>query len=362
VLLGEEEGTLRQMEEWVDSGGRLVIGFTDGWPSPKFLQTFALEGVRFINADNGEVLYEFKQDSESDGRIPTALRKLIEARKQREDTDQKRSLREDFDEIIAYTPAECARYPIAECTGRFRPMCETIESLALRTGEPIALDTGDSSPASVLKIQGGEQARTLIAEYKWGRGSVLLVSDVSLFDNLSLRAGDNSVLLVNVLSDGRAPVLFDEFFHGLSIRGNPIWIFAQPGYRIIILMLLGTVALFIWHELPSFGVVPPPETTPRRTLDAYLDSVSRLLLRTRSQRRQLLAESKDAFLWKTARKLQLAGERNQLDAIRNHLRRVDAAQADEFDVIIAAYERYDRQGCSSKDLLALLQRSHRCLS
>lgn len=361
ALLESEEDVLRQLETWVHDGGQLVVSFVEGWPSSKFMRIFSLEEVRFVDLDKGELLYDIDY-SESEEQIPIGLRKFLEDAKRHEAEGGDRSLGDDFDEIITFSPPKCVKFPVAECTGRFRPMCASVEQLAVREDDPVALDVGDSSPDSVLTIDGPIEPRTLMAEYVRGKGSVVLVSDVSLFHNLSLREGDNSLLLLNLLGERREIVLFDEFFHGLSIRGNPIWIFAQPGYRIIVLMLLGIVALFIWHELPAFGVIHPPEKTARRTLEHYLDAVSRMLLRTRSQLEQLLTDSKSAFLWRMARKLHLAGERNQLAAIRNRLRRTDAEMLERFDGIIAEFDRYHHQGCSPKELLALLQRSHRCLS
>ncbi len=360
-LLEAEEGTLHEMENWVRDGGQLVISFVDGWPSPKFLDTFSLEGVQFTDFADDEPLYS-SEDLDPENKTPIAFRKYLREQKKRAEEGGDPTIQDDFSEIITLTPPECVRYKIVERTGSLKYSSADVEELALREGDPVAIDTGETSPASVLKLAYGEEERTLIAEYTHGKGSVILVSDSSIFDNLSLLEGENSVLLVNMLSEERDLILFDEFYHGLSIRGNPIWIFAQPGYRIIALLLLATVALFIWRELPAFGIVHPPRKESRRSLVAYLDAVSRLLLKTRSQLVQLLVESENAFLWRMARSLRLAGERNQLNAIRTRLSRSNPELLNEFDEIIAEYKRYHQDGCSAKELLTLLNRSHRCLS
>lgn len=352
-LLDVEEGVIRQLEQWVRNGGRLVIGFSDGWPSAKFMKYFAVQEVQFVDFKTGEPLHDLNEDE-----IPNEFRKFLEGQKKRRES----SLGDDLSEIVIATPPEYKRFHIAERSGIFHSASHSVGTIALREGGQVAINTGETHPNSVLAIQNSEQTRTLMAEYNRGKGSVILVADVSVFHNLSLREGDNSVLLVDVLSKGREHVYFDEFFHGLSIRGNPIWIFAQPGYRVIALLLLAAVVLFIWHELPSFGAVFPPEDAPRRTLEVYLDAVSRLLIRARPQLEKLLIESKDVFLWRMARCLRLSGERHQQEAIRNRLRRTNPQKLEEFVTIIAEYERYHHEGCSSKELIFLLRRSHRCLS
>lgn len=360
-LLNAEEAAIRRMKQWVESGGRLVIGFVDGWASSKWLDAFDLEEVQFVSFESGEPLYD-RSGTDSEADIPPAIRKAMEDRRQRQEARRERTFGEDIEEIITARPPELQHYRVAECTGSFQEACRSVQTLALRKGGNVAIDSGSSNPNSILTITNSHEAQVLIAEFERGDGSIILVGDISVFDNLSLREGDNSVLLVKLLSEGRESIVFDEFFHGLSIRGNPVWVFTQPGYRAIAILLLATVVLFLWHECPQFGNLPPPEAARRRTLEAYLNAVSRLMLRTRTHTQRLLLESRDAFLWRMARRLRLAGERNQIEAIRNRLSRIDPEKREEFDRILAQYEYFDHHGCSSKELLSLLKRSQRCLS
>lgn len=360
-LLETEAGTLEEMEEWVQSGGQLVISFSEGWPSYGLMKTFSLEGIQITTRASGEPLYE-TEDFENEEQIPLRMRQFLKKQQERLDADEKPSFQDDINEMITLRAPECELFEIAECTGKLAAACDDVQSLAIRAGEGLAFELNETVPAGVLKVHPGKSSSTVIAEYPHGEGTVVLVADPTLFDNLSLHKGDNSVLLVRLLSEGRELVLFDEFYHGLSIRGNPIWLFAQPKYRIITLLLLGTVALFLWREIPAFGRLPPPGKPPRRTLVAYLDAVSRLLVRSRSQTSQLLMESERAFLWRMARSLKLAGERNQRPAIRARLSRSQPEMLVEFEEIMNQYERFQQAGCSPKELLTLLKRSHRCLS
>ena len=257
---------------------------------------------------------------------------------------------------------EYTEYAVAAGMESFPSLTDAVNLIALPKDRGIGLDVGETQPASLLNVQVDDEIRTLVAEFQHGRGSVILVSDVSLFHNYSLLQADNSVLAVNLLSEDRSGVVFDEFYHGLAIRGNPIWIFAQPGYRILTLLLLLTVGLYLWYAMPAFGIIHPPKPNHRRSLELYLESVSRLLLKTKQQQRRLVAEAEQAFLWKMARHLQLPGERHQDQAIRVRLERRAPDELREYESVMNEFQNYRQSGCSSKELLELLQRSHRCLS
>ncbi|MBD3673261.1 MAG: DUF4350 domain-containing protein [Planctomycetaceae bacterium] len=359
ALLGPEKGALEQMEAWVEDGGRLVVGFVDGWPSFNFLETFELEEIEYIELEAGEAVYKWDGDEHSDQQA--TMRKFIAD--QRRSRDDERSLREDFSEILTNRLPEYVEYPLSDGSIGFETIQESVGTIAIPERRKIAMDVGETKPAAVLNIRSGNDERTLIAKYSRGKGAVILLSDPVLFNNLSLSNADNSILAVDLLSDEQGHgVVFDEFYHGLAIRGNPLWILAQPGYRILALLMLLAVGLYIWHAMPTFGVIHPPGSESRRTLEVYLDSVSRLLVRTKRQQSQLLIEAENAFLWKLAKHLDLHGERHQFEAIRQRLERRDAGLLREFESIINDFRKYQQSGCSSKELLTLLRRSQRCLS
>lgn len=357
-LLGPEKGALQEMKQWVGEGGRLVVGFVDGWPSYNFLETFSLNETRFIDIEAGEELYSFDDFGDSDA--GANLRKFISDTRRSE--EEGHTFEDDFSEIIQKKLPEFTEYPVAEKTGIFQTLGESVKKVAVPKGRGIAIQAGSTKPDSVLNVRAEGDARTVLAEYKHGKGSVILVADPALFQNLSLRQADNNVLAVQVLSSDRTSVVFDEFYHGLAIRGNPLWVFAQPGYRILILLLLMTVGLYIWHAMPTFGIIHAPQSDHRRSLQIYLDSVSRLLVRTHQHQTQLLIEGEKSFLWKMAKHLDLPGERNPREAIRKRLERRDPETLREFDAVLAEFQSYRQSGCSSKELLLLLKRSHRCLS
>ncbi|MHC4504389.1 MAG: DUF4350 domain-containing protein, partial [Planctomycetota bacterium] len=78
----------------------------------------------------------------------------------------------------------------------------------------------------------------LVATYALGDGEIVVVSDPELFLNRSIAEQDNAVLAVNLLgrtgrralsgsSNGVGRAVFDEFYHGLTIRGNPVWLLTR---------------------------------------------------------------------------------------------------------------------------------------
>ena len=66
-----------------------------------------------------------------------------------------------------------------------------------------------------------------------GKGEIVIVSDPRLLANALLAKADNSVLAVNLLAPHGETVVLDEFYHGLSVRGNALYLFTRPGYAAV---------------------------------------------------------------------------------------------------------------------------------
>jgi len=112
--------------------------------------------------------------------------------------------------------------------------------------------------------------------YSRGRGSIVLISTPSVFDNLHLGQRGNARAAYALLS--RGTVIFDERVHGYA-AGRSFWdVLPQPMRIAIVVALAAVLVAVIGANLPF---APPYEAQPPEERDsaAYIASVARMLER-----------------------------------------------------------------------------------
>lgn len=113
--------------------------------------------------------------------------------------------------------------------------------------------------------------------YSRGRGSIVLVSTPSVFDNLHLAQHQNARVAYALLG-GAGTVLFDERVHGYA-AGRTFWeVLPQPMRVAMLLALAAALLAIIGANLPF---APPYEAQAPEERDsaAYIASVARMLQR-----------------------------------------------------------------------------------
>jgi hypothetical protein len=206
-------------------------------------------------------------------------------------------------------------------------------------------------------------SRILVGRIPCGAGELVIVSDPRLFANIALAEEDNSVLAVQLLAGGGEPVVFDEFYHGLSVRGNPFYVISRPAYGALTLAVLLVVGVSTWRQAILLG--PPLKTTEpsRRGIGEYLDAMSRLFHRGRRTRPFLLREVWRGVLRELQRELRLQGTKADVEVIAAAMERRDPQRAERFrdasEVVDAALSKGDN--CDSVQTLAAIQGITACL-
>ena len=156
---------------------------------------------------------------------------------------------------------------------------------------------GSEKPVGAIEYQWPEASVKMLAcALSRGQGEIVVVADPSLLSNSTLAAADNAVLAYDLLAAGGRTVVFDEFYHGLSVRGNALWLLTRPSYAVLALASLAALGLVVWRRAIWLG---PPLETPtrsRRTIVEYVEAMSRLLHRTRRSELYLLQEFRDGVL------------------------------------------------------------------
>jgi hypothetical protein len=179
---------------------------------------------------------------------------------------------------------------------------------------------------------------TLAAVYAVGSGTITVLADPRLAQNQLVGRADNPVLIAHLLADLKKPIVFDEFYHGLTVRANPLWLLSRFPYDILAASVLAATLLFGWRAARFLG--PPLASRPvsRRTLSEYIEAMARLLNGSQSPVPFLLAELRHGLLWRIRYDLGLPPGQDDADRLVQTLRRRDPVLAEQVRIAIRAID------------------------
>lgn len=170
--------------------------------------------------------------------------------------------------------------------------------------------------------------RTLAAAIPQGRGEIVVVSDSTLLCNAALGRGDNSVWAVGLLTDGGTRrVLVDEFYHGLSVRGNAWWLLGQPQYALPAAAVVLLLVVATWRAGQLAGPPLEPQEPARRTIGEYLDAMSRFQRQGRNADNSILERVRDGILHRLTRRYGVSATSADWEPLLTTMERQDAERA-----------------------------------
>ncbi|HVF44698.1 MAG TPA: DUF4350 domain-containing protein [Pyrinomonadaceae bacterium] len=149
---------------------------------------------------------------------------------------------------------------------------------------PVAIKIDSPVPISHLD-DGRAGYGSMLVDYAYGSGRVVVMSDPYVLSNAGINRADNLFLAVNLVTGGRARtrVLFDEFHQGYGggrnetlayFRGTPVvWLFAQAA--------LVALAL-VWTRGRRFARALPAPRVDRRSKLEFVASMAELQQRARA--------------------------------------------------------------------------------
>ena len=224
----------------------------------------------------------------------------------------------------------------AKVQGYLAPLAESVQTLMLpyASVQYLAVSTLDGEKDASLAgyvaavTEDGEEL-TLVACFHLGQGRVTVVSDPSLFVNSLLAKEDNGVLATSLALSGTDKVVFDEFYHGLSIRGNTLWLLTRSNFANLFAALLVLGLLLIWRQAVLLGPPKPEATGRRRTVSEYVDAMAGLFVRG-DCRWFLMQELAAGAMWSMRKRLGLGPGQEKLDVLCKVLARRNARDADLF--------------------------------
>jgi len=146
-------------------------------------------------------------------------------------------------------------------------------------GDEVAGDAAFSAP--VVHVVGND--RNVLVGIPYGAGEIVVLSDPFVVSNAGIGLVDNAQLAINVLSAGGGIVAFDEFHQGYGANRNQFFayfsgtpvlaIFGQLGLIVVLLMLS--------RSRRFARAVPEPEPD-RRTKLEYVGAMAELQQRTKA--------------------------------------------------------------------------------
>ncbi|MFL6282488.1 MAG: DUF4350 domain-containing protein [Pyrinomonadaceae bacterium] len=152
--------------------------------------------------------------------------------------------------------------------------------------ESSAQSENSEPPAPVSHLGDGRAGTgSMLVDYAYGHGRVVVMSDPYVVSNAGLNRADNLFLAINLATGGRARgrILFDEFHQGYGegrnevlayFRGTPVlWLFGQGA--------LVALAL-VWTRGRRFARALPAPHTDRRSKLEFVASMAELQQRARA--------------------------------------------------------------------------------
>lgn len=324
-LASLEPRHLQETGEWIRRGGRVFVALGDHatergdfWMFESAERVSVLEalGLGFVAAD----LFQ-GPDEEADAAPPAEPSSPGTA-----------SIRRNT----------AARRILAEGDGEWRGLTGIVRTLQvphhdLATIRPPGQRDEHQPVATFSFLDDDGKPHILAAKYRLGEGEIVVLSDSRLLRNHLLFQEDNAVLAAHLFADLGGPVVFDGFYHGLTVRGNPAWLLTQHPYGLLAVLLLLACGVWIARVSARLGPSMPPPRVARRAVSDYVDAMAGLFDRARTFE-FALRETRDGVLWTLAKELRLSHRHRHEGDIVRALERRDAPRAERLRTALVETE------------------------
>jgi hypothetical protein len=350
----------QSMRKWIETGGRVVV--TPSTSNRDSSGTSESSANDDRPTDILQALGVDDQVSVGTGADGNAEADFTDGREAERDDD---SSNNDWSPWNGQ-PAEPPRQTRVLLTGSLEPLKEDIREIALpgdETSMLIAKPEDLAGSITYANPDNKEDRHLLVAVLKRGAGEIVVVADPAIVSNELIARADNSVLAVHLLSPHGNAVVFDEFYHGLAVRGNPFYLLTRPGFAAATVGLLAIVGTLAWRLAVFLG--PPlddPKAT-RRDIGEYVNAMAAFFSRGRDSRRFIVQEVRDGVLRQVCREMRLPMDTLDVETITSALARHDRKRAErlaavmrEVDAGLAASREFPRS-----NYLPVMQRLASCL-
>jgi len=316
-----EPAHVTRIAEWVRGGGAVVVAPPSerSWSPPRgmrrgpivtdtdVLTELGLEGVK-VTLATGDA--ELEEDDDYDyGFSPKLKRQIFSGRRVRYQT-----LGARVDGAFAHLRGKVLNLSVPVEEFRHIELDARAEDVPRPAGRVL-----------VTGVDGGDHL--LAAIFDVGEGTVCVFSEPRVFHNRAIAEADNAVLAAHAVARGGTAVVLDEFYHGLTVRGNPVWLLSRHPYGILTLLMLAATGVWAWRAGSRLGPAVAERPALRRDIGEYIDAMGMLFKRS-GHRRFVLREVRDGVLWSLRKSLHLDPGHEDVKTIAKALERRDRERAD----------------------------------
>lgn len=368
-----EPAYLYRLHEWMKAGGEIVVA-----PAPEGKQSiFSRAGrnptIKHVHITDalgvaGIKIATVDLEKESVPEKPPAPPKNIknQAKANEEDEDKELYELDESDGFMAQYKTDwkprAFQSVVVRTEGDLALPAADVRTLSVPSGIMAVLDEKSTATATGTLRMSGDKKYALAATYRVGAGRLTVVADPSLFMNEALGRDDNAVFAARLFAHPGREVVFDEFYHGLTVRGNPLWLATRFPYGLLAILTIAWVSLWAWRAAIHLGPPLRDATVARRSVADYVDAMGRLFLRAGSHK-FLMRELRDGALWSIGHQLNLPPGVEAPDRVLAALQRRDPARADRLRTALAAVDQVmvSKRKPSKRELIEAAGKVNACL-
>jgi hypothetical protein len=320
-LVQFEPRYLKSLESWINNGGRLVLalGRID-------------ERTRHFDYNDDapgehDILKLLELDDFVSLREQSASKAVLQERGKRaggEDLSASEELRDAW----SYKTPKPRVFKV-EATGSLTALGIAVRNISTPGDEFGVLAPGTQKSAGTLRLVSNEGGDVLLAAIiPRGNGEIVVVSDAALLSNMLLARSDNSVLAAQLLAPRAESVAFDEYYHGLAVRGNPLYLLTRAGFATVAAAIVLAIGVLAWRSAVFLGPPLADVERSRRNIEEYVNAMGAFFCRGLGYRRLLATEVRDGVLHELCEQLNLPSHTTDVGTISAALARRRPARAD----------------------------------
>lgn len=361
-LVDVEPVYIHRLRSWIEQGGRAVVA-TSGETGGRNLlrRAMARQG---LDADTNTLealgLKKLSTRTMHLDTVPQASdpEAQLESTQDDEESD---SFSDAWQKSMSALPREVRQLEVRG-RGEFAALAKRVKRLSVPE-ELHVLELDDAKPVGKITAKIGAADEVLAAKFRMGKGEVIIVSEPGLLANHIVARSDNPVLAFDLMAAGGRRVAWDEFYHGLTVRGNPWFLLSRGRYALLALFAVATVGLWAWRQAIFIGPPLAPPATSRRSIAEYVESMARFFRRGRHSSRFAIETMRDGVLWWTTRRVRVGRGQDTPEQLAAALARRDPAAAGRLlDAVAAAnLTLSSRRQLSDAETLQVIRKLAACL-
>ncbi len=395
ALVKTEPRWLMNLKDWVSDGGEMIVAY-NGRPQMTFEDLLSEEiqklsprsGNDSKKPSSGNRSSRLETESAPSGEneilkilgLPAvSIRPVAPSVDQDSGSDEDRwqgsisgSVHEtEKPEISDSEPAELQSF-CTRGTGIFKDGIGHGRQIELPRDLLDVVDAGNEMPADAIFIEGPslptaedeENRQCIAARFPVGQGWITIVSTPQLISNARIGSADHIAVISALLLNSGRSIVFDEFYHGATIRGNPLWLLTHRSYLLTGMALIILSITVLWRKavFPGPALMTPPVS--RRSIGEYIDAMSAFRRRTRNHPEWTLRQVNDGILWRLRREYGLPADQKNPEPLLVAMHRDDPTNADSLQKLLNEVDTLTRstKAVSERQTAPLMKRMTECLS